>query len=155
VVTDPLRRIPTSARLWLAAVLCLAPMGLIWSTSVTPGTTLFGDCGYSDGPYCTPDQYLPGSASTTTVAQSPIRVFLVVAVLLLAVCAATPRTERTRRLARVATGALALAALLSASHGASRPLVCVLAALALAAPPAWPAREQRRPALLAKRPPAG
>lgn len=134
---DPLQRIPTATRLWLAVLLSLAPMGLIWQTNVTPGTTLVGDCGYSDGPYCTPDQYLPGSVSSTAVAQSPIRVFLVAAVLLLAVCAAQPRTDVTRRLARIATSALALAALLAASHGASRPLVCVLVALALAGPPAW------------------
>ena len=151
-MTDPLRRLPTRIRLWLAVLLCLTPMGLVWQTTVTPGTTLYGDCGYSSGPYCVPDTYLPGSANSTTVAQSPIRIFLVVAVVLLAACAATARTQATQRLARIATGALAVAAVLAAAHGSSRTLLSVLIALALAAPPAW---RSPRPGLLAKQPPAG
>ena len=55
----------TTFRLWIAALLCAVPLGWTWSSSITPGYTLYGDCGYSDGPYCTTDQYIPGSSSFT------------------------------------------------------------------------------------------
>ena len=150
-MTDPLRRLSTTSRLWLAVLLCIVPLGLVWQTDVTPGTTLYGDCGYSDGSLCVPDAYLPGSVSSTTIAQSPLRVFLLTGIVLLALCACTPRTEATRRLARIAVVAIGLGAVLAASHGSSRALVSMLAALALAGPPAWQRPDR---ALLAKQPPA-
>lgn len=133
--------LPTTARLWAAAGVSLLPLGMVWTVTPglqTAGTTILGSCD-ADG-YCTPDYYTPGiflPGDVMTAAQAPIRVFLVGAFVALAVAAARPRTQRTRRIARVGTACLLVAALLAAGHGASRPLLCVLAALFLAVPPVW------------------
>jgi hypothetical protein len=133
--------VPTTVRLWAAAGLSLLPLGMVWTVTPgfqTAGTTILGGCD-SDG-YCTPDVYTPGiflPGSVNTAAQAPIRVFLVGAFVALAVAAARRRTPQTRRIARAGTACLLVAALLAAGHGASRPFLCVLAALLLAAPPAW------------------
>jgi hypothetical protein len=94
-------------RLWAAVLLCIAPLGLVWSTR---------------------------GVDSRLVSQSPVRLFLVVAALVLAFCAGRPRTDRTRTLARAAVGALAIAAAFAAAAGASQVLVCVLAALATVVP---------------------
>lgn len=138
---DPLARIPTTLRLWVAAGLSVVPLGMLWSFSPglqTAGTTIYGGCD-SDG-FCTPDVYTPGiflPGQTTTASQAPIRVFLVGAFVALAYVAARTRTAATRRIARAGTVCLVVAALLAAGHHSPRALVCVLAALALSAPPAW------------------
>jgi len=135
---------PTTVRLWAAAGLSLLPLGMVWTVTPglqTAGTTIFGGCD-SDG-FCTPDVYTPGiylPGGVVTAAQAPIRVFLVGAFVALAVAAARRRTPLTRRIARAGTACLLIAALLAAGDGASRPLLCVLAALLLAAPPAWRSR---------------
>jgi hypothetical protein len=147
---DPLARLPTPARLWAAAALCVLPLGLTWSTrtSSTLGYTIYGNCGYDSDIYaCTPDTYVPGtfSAEHVTGAASPARVFLVFAALALAWVATRPRTEQTRRVARLAAGAALFALVLALGARAVPAVVCLTAALALAAPPVWPGRP-RRPA---------
>jgi hypothetical protein len=143
VTRDPLTRLPTGLRLWAATALCVLPLGLSWSFStgfLTSGYYLAGDCGYSDYTYCTPDQYVPGTflpGHSTLVSQSPLRVFLVLAAAALVFTATRVRTEATRRVVRVGTGAIGVAAVLAAGNGASIVLICLLAALAMAAPPAW------------------
>ena len=138
---------PTALRLWAAAGLSVLPLGTVWTVTPglqTAGTTILGGCD-ADG-FCTPDVYTPGiflPGGAVTAAQAPIRVFLVGAFAALAVAAARRRTPLTRRIARAGTACLLVAALLAAGHGASRALLCVLAALLLAAPPAW---RSRRPA---------
>jgi len=135
---------PTGLRLWAAAGLSLLPLGMVWTVTPglqTAGTTILGGCD-ADG-FCTPDVYTPGiflPGGVATAAQAPIRVFLVGAFVALAVAAARRRTPLTRRIARAGTACLLIAALLAAGDGASRPLLCVLAALLLAAPPAWRSR---------------
>ena len=84
---DPLRRVPGRLRLLLGAALCLAPMGMVWKIGdgyYLPGSMDWGDCGYDDdGNYlCNPTEYTPGTfhmGSAELVAQSPVRVFLVFA----------------------------------------------------------------------------
>jgi hypothetical protein len=143
VSRDPLARLPTALRLWAAAALCVVPLGLSWSFSsgfLSSGYYLYGDCGYSADAYCTPDQYVPGSylpGHSTIVSQSPLRVFLVLAAVALAFTATRVRTEATRRVARIGTGAIAVGAVQAAANGASVVLICLVAALLLAAPPAW------------------
>jgi hypothetical protein len=131
---DPLRRLPTPLRLWAALALCVAPMGLVWSTHVTTGITLYGDCGAGGGPYCTPDQYLPGSVNGTLVSQSPIRVFLALAIAVFAVCALRPRTSATRTAARLACAGLVVAVAIAAGNGASAVVLCLIGALLLVGP---------------------
>ena len=135
--SDPLAGVPTTWRLWGAAALCAAPTGTVWSSTFTPGTTLYGDCGYSDGPYCVPDTYLPGTTSMTTVAESPARVFLFAAIVALVFVAVRVRTPLTRRIARAATGSIAIAAVLAAQNGSRTLLVCTLLALVLTVPVVW------------------
>jgi hypothetical protein len=149
VTGDPLRRLPTTARLWAAAVLCALPLGLTWTTrtSSTFGYTIYGTCGYDSDIYgaCTPDTYIPGtfSAEHVTGAASPARLFLVFAALALGWVATRPRTARTRRIARLATGAALFALVLALAARAVPAVLCLAAALALAAPPAWPGRSRR------------
>lgn len=68
---------------------------------------------------------------------APARVFLLVAALVLAGCAARTRTPATRRAARAATAGIGVAAALEAAHGPSLALVCAGLALALTAPAVW------------------
>jgi hypothetical protein len=146
VIRDPFARLPVSGRLWAAALLCIVPLGLVWSKVngvVTNGIFGPGYCDY-DG-YCEPGIYTAGvyvPGSTTHVSQSPARVFLLVAAAALVFTATRVRTAATRKVARLATGSLAFAAGLAASHRATLTLVCVLLALALVAPAVWaqPAR---------------
>jgi hypothetical protein len=144
----------TRLRLWLGAGLCLLPLGLVWSATpgfLTPGFTIYGDCGYSVEEYCTLDTYIPGAylpGQHVFGAQASARVFVVFAALVLAVVAARTRTPGTRRLARAGTVAVGIAAVLAAANHAVLPLVCLLAALALTAPPAW--RRPGRPGVLAR-----
>lgn len=147
---DPLRRLPTPARLWAAAGLAVLPLGFVWSFAVTPGITLYGDCGYSEGPYCTPDTYLPGSGHVTMVSQAPIRFFLVAAAVAFAACAVGVRTAAKRSVARVGCLCVVAATALAAANGSSRTVLCLLGALALVAPLVVP-RGRARP-VLAKRP---
>ncbi len=95
----------TTLRLWTAALLCVLPFGFAWSGGVTPGTVIYGDCTYSDGEYCVPDQYVPGSSYHSLVSQAPIRVFLVAAAVIFIACATRVRTHLTRRLARLGCAA--------------------------------------------------
>lgn len=140
---DPLARIPARARLWAAAVVALVPLGLLWSFTsgiYDPGYTSYGDCGYTDYTYCTPDTYIPGyylPGHTSTVLQSPLRVFLVLAALALALAAAHRRTRATRSLVRAATCALGWAAVYAIGHGSFRVAALILLALLLAVPLVW------------------
>ncbi|SHH44208.1 hypothetical protein SAMN05443575_3875 [Jatrophihabitans endophyticus] len=141
----PLLRAPSTAvRLAGAAVLCLVPMRLTWRVDVLPGTTLYGDCNYSSGPYCVGDQYLPGSTTTTLVARSPAAVFLLVAIVALGYCAATSRTARTLTVARAGCAAAAVALVLAARQGAATTAACVAVALLAAGPPVLAATTARR-----------
>ncbi|MDT4950239.1 MAG: hypothetical protein QOJ37_2834 [Pseudonocardiales bacterium] len=115
--SDPLARLSTELRLAAAAVLCIAPMGLLWSVSTRPG-------------------------HNTLVSQSPLRVFLLFAAATLAFVAIRVRTAATRRIARAGTVSIGIAAVLAAANGRSLVLVCLLAAAALTVGPVWarPAR---------------
>ena len=141
-MTDPLRGLSTAARLWAAVLLTLLPLGYVWSVGagmITPGFTLYGDCGYNDGPYCTPDRYVSGYAtrgSLTMVSQAPVRVLLLAAAAGFVV-ASWRRTATTRRLAKVATGALVGALALALSHRDVNVVLLLAAALAFAAPPVF------------------
>lgn len=143
MVRDPLHRVLTTARLWAAAVLCLVTLGVRWSVTngfLTSGYAYFGDCGYSDAEYCTPDQFVPGSyvpGSQLHGYSMAARVFVVVAVLVLAAVAVRVRTDATRRLARLATVAVGAAALLAAADRATVALSCLLLALVLTVPVVW------------------
>lgn len=146
---DPLAALPTPLRLWAAAVLCLVPMGFVWSGHVTAGFYLFGDCSYTDDYYCVPDQYVPGSTKLSFVSQAPIRVFLVAAAVAFVICAARTRTLATRALARLGCVALTAGVALALAQGAVRVLACLLVALALVAPLVVPPPGPR-PGVLAK-----
>jgi hypothetical protein len=155
-VRDPLSRIPATARLWAAAVVTLVPLGLLWSVSAglyNPGYTYYGDCGYTDSTYCTPDTYIPGyyvPGQTSTVAQSPLRLFLVVAALGFVVAALHRRTGGTRLLVRLATLALGWAVVYAVGHGSFRVAALLVIALALTVPLVWRGRgHSRRPGVLA------
>jgi hypothetical protein len=143
VPRDPLSRLPTTARLWSAAALCLGTLGLRWSVTngfLTPGYVYFGDCGYSTEEYCTPDQYLPGTfvpGSQLHGYSMSARVFVVFAGLVLAAVAGRVRTAATRRLARLATAAIGVAAVLAAADRAVLALICLVLALALTVPVVW------------------
>ncbi|GAB2485001.1 hypothetical protein [Jatrophihabitans fulvus] len=140
------------ARLSAAAALCVVPLGLVWTKVegfVTNGYFGPGYCDY-DG-YCQPGVYTAGvyvPGSTATVAQSPARVFLVAAAVLLVVVATRSRTAATLRLARLATASVVLAAVLAASHRATLTLACTVGALALVGPLVLP----RIPGVLVSRP---
>lgn len=141
---DPFAAVPTTARLMLAAILaCLTPTADEFSQTfgyLLPGGTLYGDCGYSDQVYCTPDvtlpgTYVPGSINYTTHAQ--LRFVVWAAALTLVVVAVSRRTAQTRRLARLATAGLAFALAFSFSLRAPLAVLLVVLALLLAVPPAW------------------
>jgi len=73
---DPFARLPVAVRLWTAALLCLAPMGLVWDVGagfLSPGITMYGDCGYTEYTYCTPDTYLPGWARSRSASRCSSR----------------------------------------------------------------------------------
>lgn len=135
--------LPTRARLWLGAALCVLPLGLVWSASpglFTLGYTLYGDCGYTDYDYCTPDVYVPGTyvpGQHLLGAQAPARVFLVFAAAVFAYAATRVRTEFTRRLTRTATGAVVIALALALGHQGTLTILCLVAALALVVPAVW------------------
>jgi hypothetical protein len=142
-VPDLFARIPTRARLWAAAVVALVPLGLFWSLAAgiyNPGYTYYGDCGYTENTYCTPDTYIPGyyvPGQTSTVAQSPLRVFLVLAALACVVAAVHRRTRRTRVLVQVATLGLGWAVVYAVGHGSFRVAALLVLALALTVPLVW------------------
>ena len=142
MIRDPFARLPVTGRLWTAALLCVVPLGLVWSKVnglLTNGVFGPGYCDY-DG-YCEPGIYTAGvyvPGSTTHVSQSPARVFLLIAAVALAFTGdPDPYHRDPARSARLATGSLAFAAVLAASHRATLTLVCVLVALALVAPAVW------------------
>jgi hypothetical protein len=110
---DPFRRLATSTRMWAAAALSLAPMGLPWSA---------------------PHGHVPGPI--TTVSQAPMRVLLAIATVGFLVAAAR-RTDSTRRLARVATAALGGSLALALSARLSTVILLLLTAALLAGPPVW------------------
>lgn len=150
----------TPGRLLVAAALCIVPMGLVWSTSVTPGFITPGMVGPSscdaDG-YCAPGIYTPGVyvagiSILEHVSQAPVRLFLVVAAVVFVVAAVRVRTPATRRLVRIATVLLGIAAVLALGQRAVVPLGCVVLALALVVPLVW---RIPRPTALARRQPAG
>ena len=146
--TDPFRALPTTARIWLASLLSLLPLGTAWSIQpglFLPTPPLPGLCD-PDG-YCAPDIPTAGiltPGSTELVSQSPARVMLVFSAAALFFVATRVRTEHTRVVAQVACLSLGVAAVLAAAHVATTTLLCTLTALALVAPPAW--RRARRAA---------
>jgi hypothetical protein len=154
---DPLAALTTSARLWLAiTVLILTPTGDQTSLGLgllLPGTTLYGDCGYSSGPYCTPDMYLPGSylpGQLMITSLAGIRLMVTLALIGLVVVALRRRTLVTRRVAQAATVLLAGALVLTLGTGSSQLTVLLIAALVLTGPPVWRApRGSGHPARLA------
>lgn len=135
----------TSARLWLAAAVSLAPIGLVGheATSLSPGTLITGGVlispGYcNDAGYCTPGiysspAYYPGT-SQLAPGVDRIRLCLLLAGLALLVCATQVRTLAILRVGQVGTAALVVATCLSASLHAVATLSCGLVALALVAP---------------------
>lgn len=140
MAADPLRRLPTAARLWGATVLCLVTLGIRWTVTsgfLTPGYVYFGDCGYSDDYYCTPDQFVPGTfvpGSEIHGYSTIARVFIVFAAVVLAAVALRVRTDATRRWARLATVSIGAAAVWAAAERSVLALVCLLLALALTVP---------------------
>ncbi|MGN6605829.1 MAG: hypothetical protein ACTHMS_02295 [Jatrophihabitans sp.] len=147
-------RLGTSARLALASLLAVLPLGLVWSRtsgyltlpSYDPGTCTYADAGdLCYEPTSTPGSYVPGSVlhgySTSA------RVLLVAAAVLLLVCAVRRRTAATLRLARAACVVLAAGAALALAGRASGSLVSLGIALALVVPLVW--RPERRRRLLA------
>jgi len=68
------------------------------------------------------------------VSQSPIRVFLALAIAVFAVCALRPRTSATRTAARVACAGLVAAVAIAAANGASAAVLCLIGALLLVGP---------------------
>jgi hypothetical protein len=143
VAADPLSRLPTTWRLWAAAALCLVPLGLRWretSGMLSSPYIYYGDCAYSDNYYCTPDQFVPGTYSPGFALHgfsSPARVFLVFALIVLALVAARTRTDATRRLARAATVAIGIAVVLALAGRSVPMLICTVLALVLTVPVVW------------------
>lgn len=148
-MTDPFRRLSTEARLGGAAVLCLVTLGVRWSLTsgfLTPGYVYFGDCGYSEDYYCTPDQFVPGTfvpGSELHGYSTSARVFIVFAAVILAAVAVRVRTDTTRRWARLATASVGIAAVLAAAERSILALSCLLPALALTVPLVWSHRVVR------------
>jgi len=136
------RGLPTTARIWTAAGLCLLPLGTIWSVRggmFRPTPMLPGICNPDTG-FCTPDIPTTGvlvPGSTELVSQTPAGVVLIFAAAALCYVGTRVRTDRTRTVARIACAALAVVAALAAAHAATTALLCSLAALVLVAPPAW------------------
>jgi hypothetical protein len=142
----------TPVRLWVAAALCLVPLGLVWSRTAsqfTIGYTIYGTCSYAEpGTYCTEDAYVPGTftpGSSLHGFSTSARVFLVFAAVVLAWVASQPRTSDTRRWARLAVIGIIIALVLSVSARSTASIACLLAALGLAGPPVW--RSARMPAV--------
>ena len=133
----------TRVRLALAAVLCVLPLGLVWSTTtgfLTAGYIIYGDCSYSVETYCTTDTYIPGyylPGSRILGADASARVFLVFAAFVLAYAALRTRTATTKRLVRAATVATGIALVLAVSQRATLTIACLAGALALAVPLVW------------------
>ncbi|HEY3713493.1 MAG TPA: hypothetical protein VGL39_03115 [Jatrophihabitantaceae bacterium] len=146
---DPLRAVPTSARIWLASLLSVLPLGTTWSIQpgmFLPTPVLPGLCNPDTG-FCTPDIPTAGilaPGSTELVSQSPARVMLVFSAAALFFVATRIRTEHTRIVAQVACLSLGVAAVLAAAHAAATTLLCALTALGLVAPPAWRGHQSHR-----------
>jgi hypothetical protein len=104
---DPLRRVPTRVRLWIASAWCAAPLGLAWPA---------------------------GSGHSVPVSQAPVRVFLALAIAVFAFCALRPRTAAALAAARVGCAALVVALALAAGHGAAPVVLCLAVAVVLTAP---------------------
>jgi hypothetical protein len=140
--TPLLRRVSSSkAVLYLAAVFSVLPLGFVWS--VNPGFQtsdyyLPGYC-YSTADYCDPDThiygiYVPGKV--TTVSESPIRVFVVVAAVMLVLAAVTAGRGARRRFAWLAVAVLAVAI----AESLARSIIVVVLLLIAAALAATAAR---------------
>lgn len=136
---DPLSGWSTPARLWLSALLCLAPMGLTWRHAyLTPGYTLFGTCGYTTEGICTLDRYLPGHVvDRTTVSTSPLRIFLLFAAVVFIAAALLQRTAATRVLAGWAAAGIGIAFVLALGHSSPRVAVLLAGALLAVGPLVW------------------
>ena len=135
------RRLPTAARLWLAALLSLVPLGLVWSATAGFLTLAYynpGTCDYAEpGTYCTPESYTPGTyvpGTTLHGFSTAPRIFLVAAFVALLVCAVSTRTAGTLRLARTACGCLAAGAAFAIGYRSAGSAVALTAALALVLP---------------------
>jgi hypothetical protein len=142
----------TTARLWAAAGLCLLPLGLVWSrtsSSFTIGYTIYGTCNYAEpGTYCTDDMYVPGTFSPGSSIHgfsATARVFLVLAAAAFVWVATRRRTPGTRRWARIGVVSALIALVLAVAGRSITSVACLVAAVALVAPPAW--RGARRPAV--------
>ena len=139
---DPFRALPTSARIWLASLLSLLPLGTAWSIQpglFLPTPPIPGLCDPDTG-ICSPDIPTAGvltPGSTELVSQSPARVMLVFSAAALFFVATRVRTEHTRIVAQVACLSLGVAAVLAAAHVATTTPLCALTALGLVVPPAW------------------
>jgi peptidoglycan/LPS O-acetylase OafA/YrhL len=107
---EPLAALTTAVRLRVAAGLSVLALGLRWS---------------------------PSEGGGTVASQAPVRVFLAGALVALVYAAARTRSPETRRIGRAATVCLAVAAVLAAADRSVPVLLCVLAAVAFAAPPTW------------------
>jgi hypothetical protein len=145
-------RLSGRSRLLAAAVLCLTPMGLAWTSvgGYLDGGILYGtDCGWVDGAYvCDAPIYQHGSYHPgvhVLVSQSPIGALLVVAAMALVVAALRGRTAATVQLARGGVVAVAAAAVVAGAHGVTTPLFAVLGALALSGPVVMQRRRSGRP----------
>lgn len=140
-----------AARLLGAAALCVVALGLAWDFSsgssgfVTPGilvpngyvSPITGE--YSVGPLqYLPGSYIPGlSGSEIHGFESDERVVLFPAALALA-WAARRRTDATRRATHVALVGLTAIAMVAFSRSMLGAAMVTAAAVALAAPVAWP-----------------
>jgi hypothetical protein len=136
--------VPTTLRLWLAALLAAAvPTANLLShgySYLTPGYTLAGDCGYSDGPYCTPAVFVPGSfvpGTLTTANQAQLRLLVWASAVVLALVASRRRTLGSRRIARLASLGLVGALAVGLSERSSLVVLLLTGALLLVAPPLW------------------
>lgn len=141
---DLFAAVPTTARLWGAVLLTLIVPTVDKTVGVgllLPGTTLYGDCGYSDGPYCTPNTYLPGTylpgKESDYLSQPQLRVLIWGAALALVAVAALRRTAQTQRVARLATLLLGGALTYALAERSPAAVIAVTLALMLAVPPAW------------------
>src|SRR5207248_2846898 len=107
------RGLPTTARIWAAAALCVLPLGTTWSVQpglFLPTPPIPGLCDPDTGS-CSPDLPTAGvltPGSTQLVSQSPARIMLIFAAAALWYVATRVRTDRTRTVARLACAALAV-----------------------------------------------
>jgi hypothetical protein len=141
---DPFSSVPTTLRLWLAALLAAAaPTANLLSNDygvLTPGFILPSDCGYSTGPFCTPGAFVPGSfvpGTLTTANQAQLRLLVWGSVVVLALVASRRRTLASRRVARLASLGLVGALAVGLSERSSLVVLLLTGALLLAAPPLW------------------